>query len=215
MRTTANRVLLGAALLVATAGANADTFNGTNTGPIPPAPAGAPNCGVNNLGPAREVLFDVSGLSINVLSVNVLMNLDHDWRGDLVVRLEAPGGTPNMVLFSHTGSNVPTGCGHGGDLLGEYEFTDDTLRDWWGSAFTVVPANKYRTSAPGGTDPGGQPTLLNSVFRGLTPAQANGTWKLIIQDAGDADDGTIISAKLVIDQTDVIFKNGFETPTTP
>ncbi|MEO8671243.1 MAG: hypothetical protein ABI411_08000 [Tahibacter sp.] len=219
MRITGNLALLGSAVLGAaqfvSGAARADVFTGTNTGPIPEAPAGAPSCGVNNLGEARVVEFNVSGLTIPVFKIKLGMNLTHTWRGDLIVALAAPGGTPSKIVFSLTGSNVPNGCGSNGTLNGLYTFTDTATQDWWQFASGLTPPGDYLASEPGGFNPGGAPTALSTEFRNLSPAQANGIWKLYIWDAGDQNTGTINAATLDVDQSDVIFADGFQTVTTP
>jgi hypothetical protein len=217
MRSTAILALLGLGLMASSPVFAIESFAGTNTGAIPDAPSGSPSCGINNLGQPRIVSFDVTGLTIPVVAVSVSMNLTHTWRGDLVVKLAAPGGSPSKIIFSHTGSNVPGGCGHNGILNGLYTFEDTADRDWWGSAFPTVPVGSYRASAPGGADPGGGAVLLSTDFRDIPPALANGTWTLTFWDAGDptpgqpgSGTGSVNAATLFIDQTDLIFKNGFD-----
>ncbi|WP_257388312.1 hypothetical protein [Tahibacter caeni] len=212
MRSTAVLAWLGLGLLASSPVFAVETYTGTNTGAIADAPAGSPSCGVNNLGQPRVVSFDVNGLVYPIVGVKLGMDLVHSWRGDLVVKLAAPGGSPSKIVFSHTGSNVPNGCGHNGVLNGLYTFQDDGERDWWGSAFPTVPIGTYRAAEPGGQDPGGAPTLLATAFRNLAPELANGTWTLTFWDAGDANTGSINAATLYIDQTDALFKNGFENP---
>lgn len=213
MRSTAILALLGLGLVASSPVFAVESFPGTNTGAISDAPSGTPSCGVNNLGPPRIVSFDVNGLVFPVVAVSVSMNLVHSWRGDLVVRLAAPGGTPSKIIFSHTGSNVPNGCGHNGILNGLYTFEDTADRDWWGSAFPTIPEGSYRASAPGGADPGGGAVLLSTEFRNMAPELANGTWTLTFWDAGDAGTGSVNAATLYIDQTDLIFRDGFQTAT--
>ncbi|GMV28093.1 MAG: hypothetical protein AMXMBFR59_02180 [Rhodanobacteraceae bacterium] len=217
MRSTAILALLGFGLLASSPVFAVESFTGTNVGPIPDAPSGSPSCGVNNLGQPRVVSFDVNGLIYPVVGVSLSMNINHTWRGDLVVTLAAPGGSPSKVIFSHTGSNVPNGCGHNGILNGLYTFEDTGERDWWGSAFPTVPTGSYRAALPGGQDPGGAATLISPDFRNIPPEIANGTWTLTIRDAGDptpgqpgSGTGTINAATLIIDQTDLLFADDFE-----
>jgi subtilisin-like proprotein convertase family protein len=219
MRSTAVLAWLGLGLLASSPVFAVESFAGTNTGAIPDAPSGSPSCGVNNLGQPRVVNFDVHDLVYPIVGISVSMDLVHTWRGDLVVKLAAPGGSPSKIIFSHTGSNVPNGCGHNGVLNGLYTFQDDGERDWWGSAFPTVPTGTYRAAEPGGQSPGGAPTLLSTEFRNLAPELANGTWTLTFWDAGDptpgqpnSGTGTVNAATLYIDQTDQLFKNGFENP---
>lgn len=221
MRSTAILALFGLGLVASSPVFAVESFPGTNTGEIPDAPSGSPSCGVSNLGAPRVVGFPVSGLIYPVVAVSLNMNIRHTWRGDLVVKLAAPGGTPSKIIFSHTGSNVPNGCGHNGILDGLYTFEDTGERDWWGSAFPTVPAGSYRAATPGGVNPGGSATVISADFRNLTPEQANGIWTLTFWDAGDptpgqpgSGRGSIDAATLFIDQTDALFEDDFE-PATP
>jgi Proprotein convertase P-domain len=218
MRITAALVALGLGL-VASSSALAEivSFTGTGTGAIPDAPSGSPSCGVSNLGQPRVVSFDVQGLIYPVVNVTLDINIVHTWRGDLVVKLAAPGGSPSKIIFSHTGSNNPNGCGHNGRLNGVYKFDDTATRDWWGTAFADVPPDTYLASEPGGANPGGAPSLLATQFKGIPVAQANGTWTLTFWDAGDptpgqpgSGTGTVNAAVLHIDQTDEIFADNFD-----
>lgn len=217
MRSTAILALLGFGLLASSSAFAVESFTGTNVGPIPDAPSGSPSCGVNNLGQPRVVSFDVHDLIYPVVGVSLSMNINHTWRGDLVVKLAAPGGSPSKIIFSHTGSNVPGGCGHNGILNGLYTFDDAAERDWWGSAFPTIPSASYRAALPGGQNPGGAATLISPDFRNLAPELANGTWTLTFWDAGDptpgqpgSGTGTVNAATLMIDQTDALFANGFQ-----
>lgn len=223
MRITAILAALGLGFSASSSYAQIVQFAGTGTGAIPDAPAGTPNCGVNNLGQPRVVSFDVQGLQFPLVALAVSMDLTHTWRGDLVVKLAAPGGTPSKIIFSHTGSNVPNGCGHNGKLAGVYRFDDSTAAaNWWFAAFPTVPPGTYFASAPGGQDPGGAAIPLSTDFKNLAPELANGTWTLTFWDAGDptpgqpgSGTGSVNAATLFIDQTDLIFRAGFETPPTP
>lgn len=219
MRSTAILALLGLGLAASSPVLAVESFSGTGTGPIPDAPAGSPSCGVNNLGQPRVVSFDVNTLVYPIVGISLNMNLSHTWRGDLVVRLAAPGGSPSKIIFSHTGSNVPNGCGHNGILSGLYTFEDTGERDWWGSAFPTVPEGSYRVSAPGGANPGGGAVALIPDFKNLPPELANGIWTLTFWDAGDPTPGqpgsgvgSVNAATLFIDQTDLIFADDFDGP---
>ena len=65
----------------------------------------------------------------------------------------------------------------------------------------VVPSGGYRTSAPGGVGSTGAATSLNAVFGGLTPAQANGAWTLVLRDRGLQDTGDVTVATLFVDES--------------
>lgn len=199
-------------LLTLASSANAVNFPGSGVGEIPDAPAGSPACGRNNeTGTPRVVSFEVSGLQSNVSTVGLTMNLTHPYRGDLVVKLAAPGGTPNKAVFSHTGTNVSTACGDNSPLNGLYRFYDlapftfnNTGGNWWFARNVPVPPGDYRASTAGGMDgnpEGGIPVALSVGFTGLTPEQANGTWTLTLLDAGDGNVGNISAATLYINES--------------
>lgn len=59
-----------------------------------------------------------------------------------------------------------------------------------------MPAGRYRTSAEG------LPTItsLNSVFGGLLPADANGTWTLLVSDDCQFHTGGVAEATLYINE---------------
>lgn len=199
-------------LLALSATAGAVNFPGTGTGDIPDAPAGGDACGSDNEGGTpRVVSFQVSGLASNVSTVGLTMNLTHPYRGDLVVKLAAPGGTPNKVVFSHTGTNEPDACGDNSPLAGLYRFYDlapftfdNTGGNWWFNTRDPVTPGDYRASTAGAMDnnpEGGIPIALSVGFTGLTPEQANGTWTLTLLDAGDGGTGNISAAALFINES--------------
>ncbi|MDC8013846.1 proprotein convertase P-domain-containing protein [Tahibacter soli] len=211
MFTKGSTAAVAAVLLALSSTAGAVNFPGTGTGAIPDAPAGAPTCGSSNEGGTPLVVsFQVSGLASNVSTVGLTMNIRHPYRGDLVVKLAAPGGTPNKVVFSHTGTNVPNACGDNSPLDGLYRFYDlapftfdATGGDWWASTRDPVTPGDYRasTAGAGGSPEGGIPIALSVGFTGLTPEQANGTWTLTLLDAGDAGVGDISAATLYINES--------------
>lgn len=191
--------------------AGAVNFAGTNTGDIPDAPTGGDACGRGNEGGTpRVVSFEVSGLQSNVQTIGLTMNITHPYRGDLVVKLNAPGGTPSKVIFAHTGTTVADGCGNEKPVNGLYRFYDtapynnsgnNTLGDWWRSTQNPTLPGDYRASTPGGDNQGGIPVALSVGFTGLTPEQANGTWTLTLLDTGDGDSGSISAATLYVNES--------------
>lgn len=198
-------------LLALTSTAGAVNFAGTGVGAIPDAPSGTPACGSENeTGTPVVVSFEVSGLASNVSTIGLTLNIQHPYRGDLVVKLAAPGGTPNRYVFSHTGTNVATACGDNTPIDGLYRFYDlapftfnQTGGDWWSSRRVPVTPGDYRasTAGAGGSPEGGIPVAMSTGFTGLTPAQANGTWTLTVLDAGDGGVGTVRAATLYINES--------------
>ena len=197
-----------ALLLTLASTAGAVNFPGTGVGAIPDAPAGSPACGLGNEGGTPVVVsFQVSGLTSNIATIGLTMDLVHPYRGDLVVKLAAPGGTPIKTVFSHTGTIDPAGCGDPSPLDGLYRFydlapytADYTGGDWWFATLDPVRPGDYRASTPGGSTEGGVPIAMSAGFTGLMPEQANGTWTLTVLDAGDAGTGQIRAATLFVNE---------------
>ncbi|MBC7909128.1 MAG: VCBS repeat-containing protein [Pyrinomonadaceae bacterium] len=176
-------------------------FPGTNVGAIPDGPAACNAYGAN-----RDVAFAVTGLTAPLSSMNVVITLtpNHTWVGDLDVRLIAPGGAPEHVIFSRTGATTAAAAGDSSDVLGPYTFTDTApaTPTWWQAAASEttggapLPSASYRTSSPGEVAGGGANTLMLPVFAGLSTAQLNGTWTLRFRDHCSADTGTVSAATL-------------------
>jgi hypothetical protein len=183
--------------------ASAQVFPGTGVGAIPDGLAGTPPA----FGAPLVVSFAVSGLSGNVTSAGVEFTLTHTWVGDVDAVLAAPGGAPSMVVVSRIGVTTAGAFGDNSNYGGQYGFEDASASpNIWTAAGgacgdTCAVANAiYRTTAPGQT---GQTnpapvTSLNTIFGGLTPAQANGTWTLTFRDAAQADLGSVTAATLFI-----------------
>jgi subtilisin-like proprotein convertase family protein len=188
------------------------SFPGTNTGAIPDnAPAG------------RTVSFAVSGLATPVASAQLSLDLTHTWAGDLNAVLIAPGGVARLVVFGRIGTARASTNGDSSNLGGTYVFSDLGLPALWtvaagGGTDVVIAPGTYRTTsagAPGRSNAGGCPTSLRGVFAGLTPAEANGTWTLVISDNVLTDTGSIGTSILTLDSApDTVFANGFE-PAAP
>lgn len=199
-------------LLMLSTTAGAVNFAGANTGDIPDAPAGAPACGVaNETGTPRLVTFNVSGLTANIQTVGLTLDIQHPYRGDLVVKLLPPGGTPVKVIFAHTQTTAADGCGSPFPVDGLYRFYDNapyrndwttnyTNGDFWASTQIPTKPGDYRASQAGGDQNGGFTVPMSTGFTGLTPAQANGTWTLSVLDAGDGETGTVRAATLYINE---------------
>lgn len=175
---------------------------GTGGGNIPDGLAGQV-CGA-----ATVVSFAVTGLTQNVHSIEVGVDLTHSFVGDLNVVVAAPGGAPSFTLVSRIGKISTASFGDSSDYGGVYRFTDAApsapANNIWTvataagcGAACVIPAGDYRTTAA--TPAAGQPnpapfTTLVSAFNGVTPAQANGTWTLSVTDCGSGDTGSVSAA---------------------
>lgn len=119
-----------------------------------------------------------------VLDVNALLNINHTFVGDLILRLTSPNGTTVVLVdrLSHPEINF----GDGEDLIGSYEFDDDTantLPTSPGVAGPPIPPGIYQAEG------------LLSDFDGET---ADGDWILFLSDNGPADTGTLNFWQLIL-----------------
>ena len=181
------------------ASAPAATFaaNAGTLGAIPDAPAGGVGCGEGNSGAARDVTFNVSGLSGAPTNVEVSMTLTHSWSGDVTAVLIAPNGASH-TLFGRRGATTSAACGSSSDFAGTYSFRDtSTNTTFFTVATNPVPATDYRATTAGGSAAGGQVTNITTAFSGVS--SPNGTWTLRLTDAGDGDTGSITAATLTVD----------------
>ena len=193
-----------------TAGAVPVSFPGTNTGPIPD----------NDPVTGRVVSFAVSGIAGPVSSVEVSVDLTHTWAGDVTATLVAPNGVARLMLVGRPGAGRANNSGDSSDFGGTYVFNDlgrpDLLPALQAIAAQVVlPSGTFRTisrGVPGRSIAGGCPTSLRGVFAGLTPAEANGTWTLVVTDSFSGDTGSVGTTTLTLDSLGPnIFANGFES----
>lgn len=165
-------------------------------GAIPDSPATGPGA----FGTPRDVTFTVSGLTGTVSTVEVSFTSggpSHTFRGDLDVRLKAPGGSPEHVIFSRTGATTAGSFGSGADLTGPYVFTDTASgTNWWSVTATPTTPGSYRTTVAGPSTSPAAVTNMNPVFAGGNP---NGTWTLSFRDGAAADTGSINAASLTIE----------------
>lgn len=181
-------------------GAIPDGTSGTcgNWGPLvtdpPPAGTGAP----------LVINFAVAGLAVNVTSVGIRVTGTHAWVGDMVAILAGPGGTQRQFIMADTGAAA--GAGSASDFGGPYNFEDIFTGNFTtAAAATPVPAGNYRAFRSGPHTP----VTLNTVFGGLTPAQANGTWTLSVYDTCLADTGTITATTLFINEPSPVSLQSF------
>ncbi len=207
-----NKKTLVSLVALATAGAAfAQTFPGAGVGAIPDR--GTAGCGAPN-GPPLDVTFTVTDVFPPLSAVEVDLEANHSWVGDLDVSLIAPDATEH-VLFASTGSTTVTGCGSSDDLLGIYNFTDDGTDDWWALG-TPYPSGDYQTTTAGDDPSGGVATSISDAFAAV--ADPNGTWTLRITDGGGGDTGDVTAANLFLmggPNPDIIFADGFDSAPPP
>ena len=201
-----NALLFGA---ISTAIGAPVNFPGTNTGAIP-----------DNSPVGRSVAFAVSGLAGPISSVALSTDFTHTYIGDLTATLIAPNGVAALVVFGRVGGSRINSTGDSSNLSGTYVFSDLGRVDLLPAALALdtngtLPNANFRTTSPGAplkSDLGVCATSLRGAFGGLTPAQANGTWQLIVKDSANGDIGSISTSILTLDAplSNSIFANGFE-----
>jgi len=210
--------LVALAILSSQLHAGGGSFSATGEGPIPDGVNSMGHlCGDDLNGTSPRVLsFLVSGMTENVEDVQVRVQLQHGWRGDLGLVLAAPntgaleeGAGASFLLAKWIGSTSAYSCGSGNDFNGFYTFEDHWFWNPWWDANPITNPGDYRTTESGGagqTDPA-PATDMDAAFAGLTPAQTNGIWTLTITDYGPGVTGTAYSARLYINP---IFRDDFE-----
>ena len=139
----------------------------------------------------------VSGIVGNVNNVTVTINsLSHTFPDDLDMLLVSPDGR-TFHFWSDVGgvnavSNITVTLADSGaaTLTDSGTLTSGTFRPFNAS----TTGDTFPAPAPAG--PYNEPTTIGaatftSVFGGMTPAQANGTWSLYVSDDLDGDGGSI------------------------
>lgn len=110
--------------------------------------------------------------------VDVRLNINHSWVGDLVVRLRHDDTGTFTTLIDRPG--VPPEYGNSDDLNGLYIFEDGQL--------PIPETSGSGTVAPGVYGPSG-PEFFH-LFEGESKV---GTWTLIIEDHAGGDSGSLTS----------------------
>lgn len=185
--------------------AAAQTYTGTNTGPITDG-LGAipPQCAA-----PRNINFLVSGFTTTnpaTVSVNFTMNPTHGSIGDLIVSLIAPDTVTSASIFGRVGAISVNDPGDNSNLTGTYAFADSATQNIWTAASLIsggtdVPVGSYRAQAAGpgaNVSPGPAFTNLNSTFGSVT---ANGNWTLRFTDCSSGATGSISAANLILTPT--------------
>jgi subtilisin-like proprotein convertase family protein len=137
-------------------------------------------------GAAVEVPFSIAGVNGNIGEVTFSVYLTHTYVGDLVLTLLAPDGS-SVILSDMAGSNgtttSPTGAAFGTSCGTYTVFSDLGATSISSQASPPAIVGTYRPSFP-----------LNA-FNGRN---ANGTWKLRIQDFGPQDVGNFVCGTLSV-----------------
>lgn len=177
------------------------SFTGVGGGAIPdgtdPTPEVAP-------GTPLAFIFNVSGVTGTITSVALVMTINHTWSGDVCVALGSP--TTVSPIFCRPGAATSSDYGYEAELAGVYTFSDGTNSNFWNMALaagtgTIPTGNDYNASTPGGQSGGGVSVDIASYFSGLSDAEKNGVWTLLIQDATQGDTGTATFASIIISTT--------------
>ena len=128
-----------------------------------------------------EVLINVP-TTANVSDVNLGVNVDHAWVGDVVINLVSPLGTERIATSGICGSN---------------DFLNCTFDDQ-GSAPVCAP------TVVGNIIP-------NQSFSNFNGQNPNGNWKIKIRDKAASDTGTLVSLVLTVcSQVFVLSNKDFE-----
>jgi len=157
------------ATVTGTVGANAQALPSTDTFSSSDTPLRIPETGTAGTITSTITVND-PGTTIDDLDVD--LDLNHSWFGDLDVSLQSPEGT-SVILFTDVGSSS--------DPNGLYTLDDDATAEI-GSSTTP---GRYTTETSEG---------LLSSFNGENP---NGDWTLTIVDDAGADDGTLNVWRLI------------------
>lgn len=182
--------------------------------------------------------FNVTGVTGQVASVNVKLNISHTFVGDLTATLFAPNNIAALKLFGRVGSSRIIATGDNSNLGGTYEFRDSAALDFWVSvaqvdsngivttgAFRTTTAGTGDVAAPQRSNVGGCSTFLQLAFGGLRASQANGQWRLVVTDSAAQDTGTVTANGTFLEIDTVpelpeapLFRSSFEdveAPSTP
>ncbi len=130
-------------------------------------------------GRATSALNVPQGVTLN--DVNVRVNIQHTYIGDLTIRLRSPAGT-EVVLLDRPGlPQAGTGC------------KDDDMEVTFADAALFDPENHCAGTRP----------WLRGVVKPAQPLAAfngqlaTGTWTLIVEDAGPGDTGALLDWELI------------------
>ena len=177
-----------------------------------------PDASAGNPGLYTDTLFIagmVPGATITNASdlINVCLNMEHSFLGDLEVWLTCPDGTVLPLINANGAGFLPGGCAGGGTYLGDandtgttqpgigfdYCFTSDAV---WGSiceelaAGNTVPVNTFQN---GNTMPAGnyQP---EEPFDLAIGCPVEGPWVVHVQDNLGADNGYIFEWSIQVSE---------------
>ncbi len=128
----------------------------------------------------------------------LLSSLVHNWMGELSARLTHVPSGRTALLFDRIGSGPGNASGDSSDFVGHYTFADGGQSLIAAAAATgatsPIPSGTYAASGAGGAA-----VSLASAFAGVTAA---GEWRLVIQNFGQTDVGSLSGWTLGLDLVD-------------
>ncbi len=129
------------------------------------------------------------GMSFNVSDLDVAVNINHTWVGDLCVTLSHDGGTP-VELIRRPGLE-PDACGPGVCCGCNADNYSGTVLDDEGGDGAVE----------GSCTPGNPGSLTpNNPLSAFDGADSAGNWTLNVSDGAGADTGSLVSWSLIFTQ---------------
>lgn len=195
-----NRILLLLAVALSSGDALADRFvlAATNPGPIQ--------------GTGRSLQFDLSGVSGEIRTARLELDLNYANAADLGVRLVDASGFVVLPIAPQGEAAL-----EGKVLAGSYRFTDDAVTTWVlaaGIGSTIQASFPVRAYQPG---LGGPCTNLLARFLEFDIGRETPLTLAIDRRAGATGTGTITAARLVLDTglADEIMASGFDEPDAP
>lgn len=124
------------------------------------------------------------GDDVTLTDVNVQVQINHSWVGDLILELESPGGTVVRLLDRPTFPADSVGCG---DANMDVLFDDESVTPFELENWCMGQMPWYAGDA--------RPVQPLSPFDGES---SRGTWLLHVTDAQSGDIGTIVDWRLVL-----------------
>lgn len=150
---------------------------------------------------ASVINVPLTGTITNPANVTINLDLTHTWLGDVIVRLEVPGGS-SCALIKRMGAGTDAAVGDSSDFAAgnvlSFNSANTTLIDvTTPGAGVAIPAGSYAPTA--GTSATLSPTTLalcnlNTFLNGVA---LNGDWSLNVSDNCADDTGTLNTWSLV------------------
>lgn len=148
--------------------------------------------------------------------LQMCVDMEHSFLGDLEMWLECPNGTNVLIFNSYSaGGTYPGGFGGGGTFLGEpldntsgtpgngYEYCFSSVNNNWGDFASTYQTNTIPT--PPGAPSAGTTMNPNGIyapeesFADFAGCPLNGDWTLHIKDNWGGDDGYIFEWGIFFD----------------